>query len=347
MKRGDNKLSTQMKRRANKPVVEKSVLDGNTEIIISTGSTLLDLAISGTRVRGGGIPAGILVEIFGPASSGKTVLLSETAGAVQRGGGDVIFNDPEARLTKSFARIMGLKTDEMKYETPDTVTEVFEAVEKWKPEGKGINGIFADSLAALSTDMEMSKTGDKMGTRRAKEFSEGFRKFCRMLVKKNYVMVCSNQVRQNVGASEFEPKYKTPGGEAVAFYSSLRLRTYQPQKKYTEKKFRGKDLKQVTAVRVIVEVFKSSVDIPHRKAPVYIVFDYGVDDVRENLQYIKDFTKHTVYTVGGLKLAQSMEEAIVIVERSKQQKELREEVIDLWERIQELFKSDRQPKERS
>ena len=66
--------------------------------MISTGSTLLDLIISGTRVRGGGLPGGILVEIFGPSGTGKTVLLCEIGGVIQRQNGDVRYGDPEARL---------------------------------------------------------------------------------------------------------------------------------------------------------------------------------------------------------------------------------------------------------
>src|SRR5690606_5284105 len=116
----------------------------------------------------GGIPAGILVEIFGPASAGKTVLLCQIAGNIQRTGGQIMFHDPEARLNKQFARMFGLDTEEIKYTTPDTIPQVFEEVRKWEPEGDGVHGVFADSLAALSTDMEMGEDGDKMGMRRAK-----------------------------------------------------------------------------------------------------------------------------------------------------------------------------------
>jgi len=43
----------------NAPKEKKAKFTGNTEVMISTGSTLLDLAISGGRVKGGGIPGGI------------------------------------------------------------------------------------------------------------------------------------------------------------------------------------------------------------------------------------------------------------------------------------------------
>src|SRR5690606_20976498 len=130
----------------------------NLEKTISTGSTLLDLAISGGRIREGGLVGGILVEIFGQSQSGKTVLLSEIAGDVQRKGGDIRFSDPEARLNKQFAKLFGLEVTPEQYDRPNTVPEVFEPVRHWEPNPstKGaISGIFADSLAALSTDLEM------------------------------------------------------------------------------------------------------------------------------------------------------------------------------------------------
>lgn len=345
-------LTKQMKRTVvnNKADVKaKSKYDGNIEKMISTGSTLLDLAISGGRVRGGGIPGGILVEVFGPNGAGKTVLLCEIAGAIQRQGGEIMFHDPEARLNKQFAQIFDLNTEDINYTTPDTIPQVFQAINKWEPQStKKINGIITDSLAALSTDMEMENDeGDKMGMRRAKEFSENLRKTCRIITKNNLLMVCSNQIRQNLDAGPYGQKYSTPGGEAIGFYASLRLRFQKPEKIKIKQKIAGKETFRVIGVEVQVEVFKSSIWKPYRTAPLYILFDYGIDDIRSNLQFLKDHTKTTQYCIGGEPLSNSMEDAIKLVEKDKTLiKQLREEVIDLWEEIEEKFaeKTVREPK---
>ncbi len=336
-------LSKQIKKRT--AVKKKKQYDGDFGVIVSTGSTLLDLAISGGRIRGGGLPAGILVEAFGPSGSGKTVLLSEIAGAVQRKGGAIQFHDPEARLNKQFARMFDLDTDEMSYSTPDTVPQVFQAVRDWDPgEGK-VHGIFADSLAALSTQMEMgNEEGDKMGMRRAKEFSEELRRTCRVLTASNYLMVASNQVRENVDG--YGLKYKSPGGEAIGFYSSLRLRFGRPEKIKRKVRVSGKEISRVIGVKTEIEVFKSSIWKPYRTAPLTILFDYGIDDIRENLQFIKDFTKNTMYSVNGEKLAVSMDEAIELVEERQLIDALKQEVINLWEEIELKFEKERQQKER-
>jgi len=341
------KLSVQVKRKARKIIKEEPELDGNFKTVISTGSTLLDLAISGKRIRGGGIPGGVLVEAFGPSQSGKTALLCEINGNVERQGGDSQFYDPEARLDKQFANMFGIHIKPENYFQPDTVTEVFGNVRKWEPNTKQkgiINGVFADSLAALSTDMEMTnEDGDKMGGRRAKEFSEQLRKTCRIIKQTNYIMVCSNQVRMNMDGNKYAPKYSSPGGEAIKFYSSIRCRFNNPEKIYNIKRVAGKEVKKVIGIRTLVEVVKT-VDDPFRKAPMTILFDYGIDNIRENLQYIKDFTKNTTYTIGETKLSNSMDEAIIAVEESHLENKLNEQVIDLWEEIESKFSSDRKKK---
>jgi recombination protein RecA len=338
-------MSDQVKSKVANEPAKKTEYEGNTDHIVSTGSTLLDLAISGGRVHGGGIPSGILVEIFGPSGSGKTVLLSEIAGAIQRKSGDVMFHDPEARLNKQFAKMFDLDTNEIAYDTPDTVSQVFQSLRDWEVDNKKMNAVVADSLAALSTDWEMGGK-DQYGMRRAKELSEQLRLSARILKQKNLLMVASNQVRVNQDAGPYGQKFKSPGGEAVGFYSSLRLRTLNPKKIKKTVKVSGKEVERVIGIEVQVEVFKNSVWSPYRKAPLYILFDYGIDDIRANLQFIKDYTKNKVYTINDETLSNSLSESIEKVEEDEREYELREEVIALWHTIENKFKQTRKKKKR-
>ncbi len=343
VKRTD-KLSAQINEKILNTKQEPSMEFNGGDIIVSTGSTLLDLAISGGRFKGGGIPFGILVEIFGPSGAGKTVLLSQIAGNTQHAGGEIMFHDPEARLNKQFAQIFGLDTDEITYTNPNTIPEVFKSVREWNPEAP-FNGVFADSLAALSTDMEMEKEdGDKMGMRRAKEFSEELRKTCRILVKNNLLMVCSNQIRQNFDAGPFGQKYKSPGGESIAFYSSLRLKCAGSSKLKIKKMIKGKEHQRTIGVVTEIEVFKSSIWKPYRTAEVYIIFNYGIDDIRGNLRYLKTTGRDTLYKIGEKKLGKSLEESIQKVEEEHLEQELKNEVINLWNEIEKNFEENRKPK---
>ncbi len=341
------KLSNQIERKINTPSMPTTPQYDGTSRIISTGSTLLDLAISGGRFKEGGIPTGILVEIFGPSGTGKTVLLSQIAGNMQKAGGDIMFHDPEARLNKQFASMFGLNIPEDKYIIPNTIPEVFKSVRNWikKEDDSTFRGIFADSLAALSTDMEMDKEeGDKMGMRRAKEFSEELRKTCRIISQKDVLMVCSNQVRQNADAGPYGQKYKSPGGEAIGFYSSLRLRCFGTEKLKVSRSIKSKEHKRVIGIKTNIEVFKSSVWKPYRTAEIYILFDYGIDDIRANLKYNKTTMGDSLYRIGEIKLGKTLDRAIKEVEEQGLEQKLKKKTIELWNEIEKTFEEPRKPK---
>jgi len=273
-------------------------------------------------------------------------MLCEIAGAVQRQGGLARFFDPEARLNKEFAKLFDLDTSKMVYEIPDTIPKVFSPIRKWTPEpSQVVHGIFADSLAALSTEMELADK-DQYGMRRAKEFSEELRKTCRTLTEKNFLMVCSNQVRENIDAGMYEQRYRSPGGMSIGFYSSLRLRCWVRQKIKKKETIASKEITRVVGVETEVEVYKSSVWKPYRTSPLTILFDYGIDDVRENLQFVKDHTDSTLYMLGETKLSRSLEKACSVVESEQLESELRNQVINLWEEIEKKFDSERKPKRR-
>ena len=333
--------------RRGRPEPEESP-PAETTSVISTGSTLLDLAISGDRFPEGGVPGGILVEIFGPSGCGKTVLLCEMAGNVQRLGGEVLFRDPEGRLNTQFAELFGFRVENADYSMPDTVTELFDPISKWEPPASGnIHGVFADSLAALSTKMEMAD-GDKYGMRRAKEFSESCRKVCRLFPTRNIVMVCSNQVRQNPDAGPFQEKYTTPGGEAIKFYASVRLRCHSPMRLTMERKVGGRDLKRAQGVRTTVDVAKNSVSSPYRSAEVNILFAYGIDDLRGNLEFLKASLGLPSFNVLGdeVRLGTSIDRAIREVEEGDLQARLKARTIEVWHDVESRFRVERRPKVR-
>jgi len=327
------------------PIIPIQPSKGSDHIIVSTGSTLLDLAISGERFDEGGIPGGILVEVFGPSGAGKTAILSEIAGNVQTAGGSVAFLDPEGRLDSEYARIYGVDIDKTNYTQPDLVSDLFQFIREWEPENQDTNipnGIFTDSLAALSTEMEMTGE-DKMGMRRAKEFSEGLRKTCRLIKKNNWLIVCSNQIRDGQMGTEV-----TPGGHGIPFYASLRIRIGPPaQNKYIKKtaKVSNRLQEKIIGIKSNCIVKKSSVDIPFRSAEVFIVFNYGIDDIRGNLQYIKTTKGDTGYIVAD-KSYRSIEAAIRKVEDDDLAIGLKQDTIALWREVQEALHVTRKRKQR-
>jgi len=322
---------------AKKEIVKSKKLDYTD--LVSTGSTLLDLTISGSKGIGG-IPRGIIMEIYGAAGSGKTAILSEIGADAQSKGGQVMFLDPEARLDQEYARIYGIKLDAKDYHRPDQVDEMFDLIAQWQPKNpKMINVVATDSLAALSSSLEM-ESSDKMGMRRAKLFSEGLRKTARIIANNGWIIACSNQVREGQFGET------TTGGRAIPFYASLRIRVNQAGKIEREIDINGKKVKKALGIESTCYIQKSTVDAPYRDCKIYIRFGYGIDDVMGNLQYVKDMTRNTLYDCFDGKTYQSMERAIMYIEENELQGRLKESVIELWHEVENKFKTNRQPKVR-
>ena len=316
--------------------------------VVSTGSTLLDLAISGKRRKEGGIPGGILTEIFGPSGWGKTTILGEICASAQSQGGNVIIGDAERRMTPEFMQYMGIRIINDNLHYPHTVSDIEELILNTPESSNGaidVTGI--DSTASLMSSLEDDK-GDKRGSSKAKELHAMCRKVKGEIAKKSRLVCFTNQIQDVQDAMPFAPKEKTPGGHAVPFYASLRMRI-GPSKdgsKITKMvKVGGNEVKRVIGIRSTVQVVKSSIDAPYREADVCIIFDYGVDDIRANLEYIKKMTGQKVYWAVNQETA-SLDAAIKIIEEGNLQKELCNAVVDMWTEVEDKFKTVRIPKGR-
>lgn len=324
--------------------------------VVSTGSTWLDLTISGGRTYYGGIPCCTLAEVHGPSGSGKTSILASVGANIQMLGGDTRTHDPESRMDEEYNRIYGFEMDKKNYFRPSTVSEVFEDLYGWNSKVKP-RALLTDSLAALTTDLEM-ETGDKMGMRRAKEFSAGLRKYARTI--SDMLWLASNQERVGDGGIP-----TTPGGEGIGYYASLRIRVKQVDKIITKKKnifFNGDDgeekkddkkkkkaepeIERPTGIVSECSVTKSTLDVPYRKCKIYIVFNYGIDDIRSNLQYLKDIKGLTSYLCPDGKKYLGLDQAIIHIEENELEKPLREEMVMVWHEIEQLFANKRKRKER-
>jgi len=347
--------SLRLKNQLRKSIQEKQKLlwtppTGDGTILLSTGSLLLDLAISGRRFYGGGIPFGIFVEIFGSSSRGKTVMLLEMAGNIQKMGGDYLFIDPEARVNKTFAKKFDFDLEGDKYHKSNTAKEAFTLIKNWKPKGPGPFAIFADSLAAFSSEEEADGKGDEYsGARKAKEFSQQFRTHIRHIEENNYVFVATNQERQIMGANQYQQKTKATGGNAPEYYASLRLQLKKPAKDGTiefDRTVYGVSHKRKIGVGTQVYVYKSTVEAPHQEAEIRILFDYGIDDLTMNLMYLKRSKKSNTYVLGDKNIGRSISEAVEYIENNNLEAELREEVIQTWIMIQEKLTPIRKKKVR-
>jgi len=316
-------------------------------ITLSTGSTILDMIISGGVNKLGGIPSGNIIDIFGPSGCGKTSILAELAASCQIHGGQVKFKDPEGRLNKEYSEVYGMDLSKnFEYSKPKTINELFEELYDWKPSTDKINLCCVDSAAALMSDLEKDSE-DKMGMKRGKDFSAAMRKFSKEIEDKNMILIFSNQEREGPNG-----KYATTNN-AVIYYSSLRIKINPafPKSKIIKTKeisIEGKKKVKVEKVLGIIskcKVIKSSIDDPLREGLINIVFGYGIDDVRGNLEYIYSLTGEycaidKIYKQG------SIQTAIDYIENNNYEKKLRELTRDYWRKVQQELKVSRKIKVR-
>jgi RecA/RadA recombinase len=315
--------------------------------VVSTGSTLLDLEISGERIRGGGLPGGIIVEIFGPPSAGKTALFVEMCASAQSKGGDVYVADPEGRLDREYASLTGLNIPRNIYSRPKTVSQLADLIRSWKPtDNKEISIFGTDSIAALSTEMEM-ESGDKRGQRKAKELSELCRTLCLRMAEKNTIFVFTNQERQG----DFGKT--TPGGFAVPFHASLRLRIARAKEKFIEESrtinwgdgVKTKETQNV-GIKSTATIVKTSISSSEGKeVPLDILFRMGIDDIRANLVWLKKVTEATTFLCVDKNYVK-IRDAIAYIEKNNYEAALRENVINAWENINNTFTPRRKSKKR-
>jgi RecA/RadA recombinase len=316
--------------------------------VLSTGSTLVDLAISSERVHGGGVPAGVIIEIFGPSSSGKTAMLAELSASAKAKGGAVRFEDPEGRLDTRYAQLCGLSLEGEEYGRPDTVEDYFEQLDKWQPKPTvptALNVSCGDSIAAFSTRAEMADPGmEYAAAKRAQKYTQGFRTLGRKIAHDGWIVAASNHeaINFDTGART------TPGGNAWKYWASIRMRIAKAYRQGDIKrtwKISSKTVERVVGIRADIRIVKNSCGQPFREAPVFIIFGKGVDDVRGNLQWLKETLGTEKYDCIDKKYSEVIP-AVRYIEQHDYEPQLREKVIKLWNTIDLHFTEPSKPKVR-
>jgi recombination protein RecA len=185
--------------------------------VIPSGSLSLDLALGV-----GGYPKGRIIEVYGPESSGKTTLALHAIAECQRNGGVAAFIDAEHALDVSYARKLGVNTEELLVSQPDFGEQALEIADTLVS-SCAVDIIVVDSVAALVPKAEIEgEMGDTHVGLQARLMSQALRKLTGNVHRSNTMLFFINQIRMKIGVMFGSPE-TTTGGNALKFYSSVRL----------------------------------------------------------------------------------------------------------------------------
>jgi recombination protein RecA len=260
---------------------EKMVHSDKATKRIPTSSLMLNCLL------GGGTPLGRVVELSGDPSEGKSTLSEHMMVGFQKFPGISILLDAESGWNRDRALRIGHNSSRHLHLLADTVELGFSVIDstikRMRMPGSKFPldmplGFFWDTISASQTETE--KSGDIYADGmmdKPRKIRRALRTLSLVLPATNCSLIFINQTIQGPnkhGASS------TPGGGAIKFWSSKRLKVWSHEKMHYPEDNTG----IITSIKTI----KDKLNPPYREIQVPIRFSDGVDNLYEVMNFLVD-----------------------------------------------------------
>ena len=333
------RLADQIDAHANEPVV----VSESPPPVIPSGCSLLNIALA--ENVDAAYPVGEMVNIVGDKSAGKTLLAltacAEVAHNEKFDHYDIRYRDKEGRTDQFPLKAMFGERfiERVEFKPPPITVEEFSAeVRAFKKPTVYV----IDSLDSLTSEGEIAhakkadaarKAGKpapgSYGQEKAKAMSAMFRLCCNHLKETGSVLIVLSQVRENINAGIFDPKFRRNGGKALDFYAYhiFWLAVCKTLKRTL--KYKDKDVTRVVGQRVRANITKNGVTGKRRTVEFDTLYQYGVDDIGAMFDFCIDH--------GAIELTNRKKQLAAFEAGDKQIEWLKRATLETWNDIEARF----------
>ena len=266
--------------------------------VVTSGSLGLDIALGV-----GGFPRGRIIEVYGPEASGKTTIALHAIAEAQKAGGITAFVDAEHALSTSYAAALGIKVEDLLISQPDFGEQALEIIDTLI-RSNAVDLIVLDSVAALTPRAEIEgEMGDTHVGLQARLMSQALRKITANVSRSKTIVIFVNQLRMKIGVPAYMNPETTTGGNALRFYSSVRIDIRRIGSL--------KDGDRIIGNRVRAKLVKNKVAPPFREAEFEVIFGRGISKLGELVDLGTRFNvvkkSGTWYSYDGERMGQGRE----------------------------------------
>lgn len=287
--------------------------------VITSGSLGLDIALGV-----GGFPRGRIIEVYGPEASGKTTIALHAIAEAQKAGGITAFVDAEHALSTSYAAALGIKVEDLLISQPDFGEQALEIIDTLI-RSNAVDLIVLDSVAALTPRAEIEgEMGDTHVGLQARLMSQALRKITANVSRSKTIVIFVNQLRMKIGVPAYMNPETTTGGNALRFYSSVRVDIRRIGSL--------KDGDRIIGNRVRAKLVKNKVAPPFREAEFEVIFGRGISKLGELIDLGSKFNvikkSGTWYSYEGERMGQGRDNSKKFLHENPEIREkIRDEII--------------------